>query len=180
MIKLDFKIDEKELQPKYLKLIKPDRYICLVITCFLMPVRFQIHGKDVFYNKKAPKFGHWFTMPLLDVVTMGLGHIEILPQKKKTEWWLHESGGKVHFKMMSGNKVKVTFTSHDEVFYVDYNELLQAFMNFRERVLKFLNERVPQLQDHSYWGPWLKGEAHWEVDKGVCPGKKKVPRIKKI
>ncbi len=41
---------------------------------------------------------------------------------------------------------------------VDYQELLEAFLQFREKVRSFLREKTPHILEHPEWGAWVAGE----------------------
>jgi hypothetical protein len=171
MIELDFKIDKEEISEKTLKLINSSPNLAIQITYFLMPVRFQIDGEDFFYFKKS-ELTPWHAMPLIDFSTRFLGKIKDLPLKRKNKFvFAHEGYNDVRFEMQGDTKVKLKSGETKKEYIVDYNELLKVWEKFEKKVKKFLNENVPQLKEHPYWGAWIKGEANWDNDKGLIPKK---------
>ncbi len=170
MIELEFKVNKKEITKKILNLIKTADEISIQITYFLMPTKFVINGEDLFYDKKRKKTDEWYEMPLIDWSTNILGIIKNLPIKKKDKYvFSHESYRNIEFEMINTKKVKLIYTGTMKEFIVNYDELLNVFEIFEKKVKKFLNEYVPQLREHPYWGAWVKGEAEWEDEKGLVP-----------
>ncbi|MBI5346280.1 MAG: hypothetical protein HZB76_03980 [Chlamydiae bacterium] len=81
--------------------------------------------------------------------------------------------------MKPNNKVEMKFSRHDDIFVVNYDELLNAFELFTKKVKRFFSKHVPPL-DRTDWGRWVKGEAEWDdVTFELVPVKsKKLPWIK--
>ncbi len=178
MIEIEFKIKKREISQESIKDIfqamKDINNEIIFITCFLMPTKFLIDGIDVFFNKKYPKLGPWRDMPLILWAACFLSEIKSLPKKKKTAFWfMHEGYSDILLEMQKNNKVKLTYMKTKNEFIVDYDELLKAFLKFEKEVKKFLNEYVPQLKEHPYWGDWVKGKVEYDEDKGLIPIKKK-------
>lgn len=173
MIEIEFKIKKSEISKDILKLVKKASENVIPTTYFLMPTRFLIDGQDIFFNKKYPKFGPWHEMPLIDWAAYFLCEIKALPKKRKVEHrFLHDAYREIIMKMLKNNKVKLKQIGSTNEFIVDYDELLNAFLKFEKEVKKFLNEYVPQLKEHLYWGDWVKGKAEYDIDKGLVPIKK--------
>ncbi len=138
-----------------------------------MPTRFLINGVDIFFNKKYPKLGPWHDMPLILWAAYFLSIIRSLPKKNRDDFFFHEGYWDVVLEMQKNNKVKLTYMETKKEFIVDYDELLKAFLKVEKEVKKFLNEYVPQLKEHPYWGDWVKGKVEFDEDKGLIPIKKK-------
>jgi hypothetical protein len=64
---------------------------------------------------------------------------------------------KIIFQDVNVNVIFFNSSERENV-TANYNELLEAFKKFADKVRKFMWERVPQLNEHPYWGPWLRGE----------------------
>ncbi len=159
-IVLDFEINEAELAENLEEESNP-RYAAsdlIVLTYFIMPVRIQINGKDLFaftsINKKDP----WIGMPIVNIAAEGLCIIRQIPSLKKAEFDLPEGVGIIQFTLIDNDKVKVVYKDNDINEIVSYNDLLQAFLDFNDKVKKFLNERVPKMREHYFWGAWVRGE----------------------
>jgi hypothetical protein len=71
-----------------------------------------------------------------------------------------EGPGDFKFTLMDDRKVEVVFFNSSEriLEIVSYEELLDAFQKFANKARAILREKVPQLNEHPYWGPWLRGE----------------------
>jgi hypothetical protein len=178
MIELEFKVNEEQISKKFLKDIEKADEIGLQCCGFLMPVKFIVDGKDVFYDRgRKNKKDEWYDMPLIDFSTSLLGKILTLPTKKKNKFiFTHEGYSDILFEMLPNNKVRLIYTGTMQEFIIDYDELLKAFKKFEKEVKEFLNESVPQLREHPYWGSWLKGDTEWESGKGLIPIKKKIKK----
>ncbi len=170
MIEIEFKIKKSEITKDILKLVKTADKDTILITYFLMPTKFLIDGKDIFFNKKYPEHGPWYEMPLVDWAAYFLSEIRALPQKRKINhgFW-HMGHDDILLEMLKDNKVKLTDISTRNQFIVDYEELLNAFLKFEKKVKRFLNKYVPELKEHPYWGNWLKNKAQYDVNKGLIP-----------
>ena len=174
MIKVEFKINNEYLSKSYLHLIEQESEVVLRTTCFLMPTRFLIDEIDLFYDKKYPKFGPWHDMPIIGWATELVTLIKNLPNKKKdTHIFTHEGYRDILFEMKKEGKVRIKYLGTMNAFFVDYDELLNAFLKFENEVKKFLNEYVPQFKEHPYWSDWIKGKVEYDEDKGFIPIKKK-------
>jgi len=156
MIKLEFELDEKVLLEDLEESPKEADTAALVVTYFLMPVRFIIDDKDVFYYKNE-RSNPGIEVPLMNLAINGLSHIKSLEDEDESFYLIPEAYGDLFFKRIENNKIEIIFSKFDEKFIVDYDELLCAFEDFSERVKVFLRERVPELVDHSYWGKWVRG-----------------------
>lgn len=150
MIIIDFEIDETELAESLAGDITQDDYVCFVSTMFIMPVKFQIDDYILFIS----------SAPIMSLASDGLLTVKELKNTKKEYYSIIEGPGDIDFFMIDNINVKLDFhdSSNHTIKIVNYDELLKAFEKFAEKVRKFLWERVPQMNDHPYWGPWLRGE----------------------
>ena len=158
MILFDFQVDEEQLADDLGEEENPlfaDEDL-IVLTYFIMPVRLQINGKEFFTSRinKDP----WVGLPIVNLATYLFYRIQHLHRLKKFMYDLPEAVGIIQFTLLDNNKVRVVFKYNDIDEIVDYTELLQAFEKFTEKVKLFLNERVPQMREHPYWGAWVRGE----------------------
>ncbi len=156
MILLDFKIDENALAEDLEDDITKYQGCLFVLSFFIMPIRMQINGIEYFEYKKEP----WSYAPIMNLATEGLESIKQLKTKKIVTYPIIEGPGIFEFTMMDNSNVNVNFSNGSRHFVsiVNYDELIEAFQSFAEKVRTFLKKRVPQINEHPYWGPWLRGE----------------------
>lgn len=157
MVIFDFKVDEEELAEDLEFDIVNTKYNLFALTFFMMPVRLNINGVEFFrYDRTDPK-NYWVGMPIINLASEGLIYVKSLPLKGRVEYDLPEVGTYLNFQMLPNNQVSITFGKKIHVI-IPYEELLKAFEDFAVNVRNFLNDRVPQMHQHPYWGPWLNGE----------------------
>ncbi len=159
-IVLDFEINEAELAENLEEESNP-RYAAsdlIVLTYFIMPVRMQINGKELFAFTKINDTDPWIGMPIANIAVEGLYAIRQIPTLGKADFDLPEGAGIIQFTLIDNNKVKVVYKKNNIDEIVSYTDLLQAFLDFNDKVKKFLNERVPQMREHPFWGAWVRGE----------------------
>lgn len=91
----------------------------------------------------------------MSLASDGLLAVKCLKKSRKEHYSIIEGPGDIDFSMIDNMNVKIDFhnSSKHIVNNVKYDELLKAFEKFAEKVREFLWERVPQLNDHPYWGP---------------------------
>jgi hypothetical protein len=156
MILIDFKIDEAMLAEDLEEDITKHEECTFVISMFIMPVRMQINGIDLFEYNNDP----WSEAPIMNLASNGLLSVKRLKNKKKVTYPIIEGPGDLEFNMIDEINVNIDFFtgSRHVITTSKYDELLEAFQKFAEKVRKFLWVRVPQINDHPYWGPWLRGE----------------------
>ena len=157
MIILDFQVDEEELENCLAGIEDGIENIdsgCFVTTMFLMPLRMCLTGLEIF---KINEKNCWSQGPIMDLATLGLMAIRELKWKKKDEHQIIEGPGDFVFTMIGDEDVYVEFTRGYAI-TVKYDALLEAFEKYSEKVRNFLKVRAPQINDHPYWGPWLRGE----------------------
>ncbi len=158
MIIFEFMIDEQELMENLeVELDKADESF-IPVTLFIMPVRLQINEKELFTSPRINKTDPWIGMPIVGVATEGLYRIRQIPTLRNVDYDLPEGIGTIEFILLENNQVKVLYKIHDIDEIVSYTELLEAFENFSLKVKQFLNERVPIMREHPYWGAWVRGE----------------------
>jgi hypothetical protein len=156
MVILDFKTNEDVLKECLEEEIENVDMICFVTTFFLMPLRLCINGLELF---EIDKDG-WLPGPIISLASEGLSIIKELKITRKKEYQIIEGPGDFIFTMIDEKAVYVEFFgfSGNYKMNVKYEELLEAFKKFGEKVRAFLSERAPQINNHPYWGPWLRGE----------------------
>ncbi len=79
-------------------------------------------------------------------------------KKKNIYFDLPEGGGSLHLEINVNQIVKLTFPPLKKEAEIDYQELLEAFLQFREKVRSFLREKTPHILEHPEWGAWVAGE----------------------
>ncbi len=156
MIIIDFKIDENELAENLDNDIPNVDYVLFVTTLFIMPVRFRINESDLFEINNDP----WAEMPIINFASEGVQKIKKLLITRKEVYTLLEGVGVLQFIMEDEKNVKIIFNDSAKsiVNNVNYKELLEALQKFANKVRKFFWDRVPQINEHPYWGPWLREE----------------------
>lgn len=161
MVILDFEIDEEELKNSLEEGVENEKTVCFVSTMFLMPLRMRLNELEIFGTNED----YWSPGPIMDLATSGLTIIKELRENRKEDYEIIEGPGDFIFTMISDEDVYVKFSSESGKKYattVKYDEILEAFEKFTEKVRKFLWERVPQINNHPYWGPWLRGDREWK------------------
>ena len=155
MILIEFEVDESELAENLEEDIVSIDLVSFVLTLFIMPVRFQINGIELFEYKGDL----WATMPIMNLASNGLLSVVKLKEARVKTYELLEGPGTMYFRMLENDNVEFIYDGVRQVITtVKYSELLEAFQNFADKVRKFIWERVPQMNEHPYWGPWLRGE----------------------
>ncbi len=156
MIYIDFKIDEKVLAEDLDEDITKYDESVFIVSMFIMPVRMQINGTDFFEYRNVP----WSQAPLLNLASNGLKGVKELKNNNEVSYHIYEGPGDFKFSLVEENTVHIDFNNWSKhlITTVKYHELLEAFQSFAEKVRIFLRERVPQINEHPYWGPWLRGE----------------------
>ena len=154
MIILDFKVDERELALSLEERIEDEDETFFNTTMFVMPLRMRLNDLEIFETNEA---NPWSLGPVMDLASEGLAVIKDLKRKRKEEHLIIEGPGRFIFTMIDDENVYIEFTG-GYVTTVKYNDLLEAFERYSEKVRTFLKERVPQINDHYYWGPWLRDE----------------------
>lgn len=157
MIIFDFEIDEDELREDLESDIPTTDLDLFVLTFFLMPVRLNINGVEFFQFDNPKPWDCRIGTPILNIASNGLIAVKSLPSVRKVEYVFLEVGSILEMTMLPENNVSIDFNKKIHV-VISYDELLTAFDRFAASVRKFLNERVPQMNQHPYWGSWLRGE----------------------
>lgn len=162
MISLDFEIDETELKINIEDEPENADLDLIVLTYFIMPVRFQVNGIDFFKFPLNNPSDPWVPLPIVNIATDGLYSIKKLKVKKRIKYDLPEGAGLLQFEFFDIDKVRIIYSVNHIDISVNYEKLLEAFEKFTDKVKKFLNERVPQMRKHPYWGSWIRGEAGYK------------------
>jgi len=156
MINIGFKIDKEALKDSLEDPLSEVDPVSLYLTYFIMPMRFNVDGKDVF-SISGSNIGPWFDIALLNLAASCFERIRLLPIKKNVTHILPETWGNLRFSWLGDNKVLIDLDKNDEKFIVDYDELLSAFEKFSKKVKDFLCDCAPEIKEHTIWGPWIKG-----------------------
>ena len=127
-------------------------------TYFLMPTRLQVHQDELL---AVPPQGNrkdaspWLELPILHVATVGLQKVKDICTEGQSIYTLPGSGWRLRFQT-SGQDVLIHSEVNGLQSCVHYAELLAAFEHFASTAREVLSHKVPELQDHPYWGKWLR------------------------
>ncbi len=156
MIEIDFKIDEEVLAEDLEGDIPNLDETFFLYSRFVMPVRMKIDDIDLFEWNNDP----WCEAPIIYIASTGIDITKNLKIQKKTFWPIIEGPGNIELTMLDEHNVELDLNtgSRHVIVTAKYQELLEAFQKFANKVREFIWERVPQLNEHPYWGPWLRGE----------------------
>lgn len=156
MIIFEFKFNKRDLAVISAKDITSVPYSNFLHTHLRLPVRLNINGVELFRFDNPSPHDYWCHMAILGFAAALLQDIRALPEIGNTVHQLIQ-GTAFHFQMIPQNKVSIKFGEKIHLI-VDYEELLAAFEHFAANTRIFLNEHVPQLNQHRFWGRWLRGE----------------------
>ena len=118
-----------------------------------MPIRFGVNGIELFKDRSKDI---WASGPILSLACGGLLALQEAKNLGKTTYNILEGPIIIEFIMLDDGSIQI---KHNEKKVIaNYNELVEAFHNFADKIRKFIWERVPQLNNHPYWGQWLRGE----------------------
>jgi hypothetical protein len=135
-------------------------------TYFLMPTRLQVHQEELFAvpPKGQQKYSSpWLELPILHVATVGLGKVKDICKQGQSMYTLPGSGWRLRFEAC-GQDVMIHSEVNGRQGCVRYAELLAAFEHFASTAREVLRHKVPELQEHPYWGKWLR-EKQAEVEE---------------
>lgn len=154
-VKLDFRVNEDELSNSLNKNLQEPEDSVFISSIFSMPLRMKICNLELFKLKKV-----WQSGPIIGFASEGVATIKKLKISGKEHYGIIKGPGDLFFTMLTDEIVRVEFLGLSGKFdvIVGYEDLLKAFLKFANKVRKFLRERAPQINDHPYWGPWLRGE----------------------
>ncbi len=161
LVILEFQLDEN--------IIREDRKFnpgtadtgVLSETYFCMPVRLKIGSVELLeipVGSRVQKSSPWLSLPILDIATTGLEAVKEAKRRGASVYSLPGSGSRLYFRMI-GDEVSAYSQVNGREARTHYNQLLQAFEDFASRVRHVLMEKVPDLENHSYWGKWLKRQV---------------------
>ena len=157
MILIEFEVDENELAENLEGDIVEIDYVSFVLTLFIMPVRFQVNGIELFEYK-----GDLWARddPIMNLASNGLLAVINLNSSKIKKYNLLEGPGTMYFRMIEDDNVEFIYDGVRQVVTtVKYSELLEAFQKFADKVRKFIWERVPQNERT----PLLGALASWRT-----------------
>jgi hypothetical protein len=157
---LEFQIDEAALAADREVDPRTADAAALQETYFLMPTRLQVHQDELFaaplqgYRKDASP---WLELPILHVATVGLQKVKDICKQGQSTYTLPGSGWRLRFQA-SGQDILIHSEVNGRQSCVHYTELLAAFEHFASIVKEVLSRKVPELQEHPYWGTWLRAK----------------------
>ena len=155
---LEFQVDEAALAADREVDPRTADAAALQETYLLMPTRLQVHQDELFavplkdHRKDASP---WLELPILHVATVGLQKVKDICKQSQSTYTLLGSGWRLHFQA-SGQDVLIHSEVNGRQSCVHYTELLAAFEHFASTVKEVLRHKVPELQEHPYWGKWLR------------------------
>lgn len=156
MIIFEFKIDEDELAEDLEFDVSSQDSCLFLISIFYMPVRLNINGIEFFRFGSTKPNGFWTYVPLVAMASSLLMVVKSLTEIEIKDYSM-PGGGTFLFQFLQDDNLSVKFSGGEHE-VVPYYEFLNACEQFTANVRKFLNERVPQLHQHKFWGLWLRGE----------------------
>ena len=129
-------------------------------TYFLMPTRLQVHQDELLAVPPQGKkdASPWLELPILHVATVGLQKVKELCKEGQSIYTLPGSGWRLGFQT-SGQDILIHSEVNGRQSCVHYAELLAAFEHFASTAREVLSHKVPELQDHPYWGKWLREKS---------------------
>lgn len=138
MITIQFKIDEDVLKEDLEEDITKYDNVTFVISMFIMPVRMQVNGIELFECRNDP----WGEAPLMNIASNGLLSVKDLKIKDKVSYDIIEGPGDFEFTKISESKVNVDFHNGSKriITIVEYNDLINAFQRFTDNVRRFLEK----------------------------------------
>ena len=107
------------------------------VTLFIMPVRLQINGKELFEFTRINDTDPWIGMPIVGLATEGLYKIRQIPTLRKVIYNLPDGVGIIEFNSVDNNRVRVLYKNNNIDEIVSYAELLQVFENFALKLSNF-------------------------------------------
>ncbi len=146
MIIIDFKIDDFALIKHRGSRIDQLPSYFFTSTLFIMPLRFQASGIELFGFEDDP----WGSGPIMCLATEAFNIVKNLKTIKKKLYIFIEGPGDIEFSMIDNENVKIDFDEGSEhiITIVNYDELLDAFRRYSEKVRNYLREYVPQMSQH--------------------------------
>ena len=127
---------------------------------FVMPVHLKVD--DVELLEMSTQLGRlvtqWPFLPVVDVATYGLEKVYDAWLNGHSEIWVSEIGLRLTLER-EDDSIKLRSHNMGRVCSAPYIELRQAFEDFAKKVRETLTGEAPELEKHSYWGPWFRGEV---------------------
>jgi hypothetical protein len=155
---LEFQVDEEALAADRKIDPRTADAAALQETYFLMPTRLQVQQEELFAVPPKDQRKHaspWLELPILHVATVGLQKVKEIGKQGQSIYTLPGSGWRLRFEAC-GQDVLIHSEVNGRQSCVHYTELLAAFEHFASTTRAVLSHKVPELQDHPYWGKWLR------------------------
>ena len=150
-ILLEFKNDEIEISKDILSLENEGDDAVILLTYFVMPVRFASAKVDFFELNGD----FWLDIPLLHFATNGFDQVIKSSKGIRTKYYIPDIGHQLIFEKIE-DQIKIISTLNNHSDFVNERELLESFRLFVTTIKKFLLEYVPEISMHDYWNEWLK------------------------
>lgn len=171
MIKLEFWVDENVLLEDLAADPAAEDLAVLQETYFVFPTRLNINGSEMFgLTKKTTimyggqegklkvvdqeRFNPWISLPLLNWVWVGFERIRMACKGKETSYDLPGSGAKLIF-VPAQDIIEIRSTFNGKIEWVTCQELTEAMNCFESNVYSFLQDRVPNMEQHPEWKKML-------------------------
>jgi hypothetical protein len=146
----------------------------LQLTHFVMPVRFNIDGLELFelpatdqliyvYSPGQPGLkpktvstkDPWLSLPILGFALDGLEKIQQAIKKNRSILSLEETGHQLEFTA-SENQFSIHSPFNNLTVVTNYQDILTAFKTFASEVTKCLSLNAPSITRHPQWGLWVR------------------------
>lgn len=174
MVIFEFAVDQNILLDDLSANPSKESLAVLQETYFVFPTRLNINGSEMLSIslKKLVMYGNqvggelnfadqiienpWMSLPLLHLVLVGFGQVRKACAGQVASYSLPGTGALLIFVPIQGNiEIRSTLTGRTES--VECHELLEAFINFKNKALRFLIQSVPDIEKHSEWGKIING-----------------------
>jgi len=180
MVILDFQLELHAIEKCSASDLRTADEGFMAATYFQMPVRFSVdnvellelpinnHGQiHVFiYSPKESTLiptqqerqsSPWLPLPILDVAVVGLDTLRQALVEGVAIYPFIDYCWHLRFEVL-GKDVLVYSKVNGRTARVSHEELLCAFNEFASKVRNVLRQEAPELNDHPYWGKWLRNE----------------------
>lgn len=145
MVNLELRVDEAALAADAADAAHEDATV-LQMSYFEMPVRLLVNGVELFGSEPP--------LPLLDVAVVGLRAVRRAAAEGSAAYGIPNVGATLSLRR-AGTLLEMTTTPKGTQASAPATEAVEAWEAFARRVRALLHERVPGLQEHPVWGPWL-------------------------
>ena len=159
MILLEFFIDTEELQGSLGTNLRTNGEL-IPVTLFLMPVRWHIHGVELFeYSSLVVdtlRFPNpWTQTPIVHLAIFGLEHLELAHRQPHTKQAIDLSGFNVYV-VVEDDQVTMSTNINKKVIIANYQEVRQSLLDFGSQVRKLLTYVAPEIKENDVWGEWFR------------------------